>query len=51
MRGESFENTVNKLNNSEKCLDQLKTMYHNIASSKEAMKRDLVVYEKKYKRK
>jgi|TARA_B110000285_G_C14713248_1_gene418778 hypothetical protein len=26
-------------------------MYHNIASSKEAMKRDLVVYEKKYKRK
>jgi len=42
---------MNKLINSEKNLDQLKIMYHSLATSKETMKRDYSVLEKKYKRK
>jgi len=49
-QGESFANTVNKLISSEKNLDQLKMMYHSMASTKEVMKKDLVVLGKKYKR-
>jgi hypothetical protein len=49
-RGDSFQNTLNKLINSEKNLDQLKLMYHTLASSKEVMKKENVVLEKKYKR-
>jgi hypothetical protein len=39
-----------KLINSEKNLDQLKLMYHTLASTKEVMKKDMVVLDKKYKR-
>jgi hypothetical protein len=36
-----------KLLNSEKSLDNLKIFYQNLASSKEVLKRDKVVLEKK----
>lgn len=49
-RGESFQNTLSKLINSGQNLDQLKLMYHQLASSKEVMKKDQVVLETKYKR-
>ena len=49
-KSESFRNTLDKLINSEKNLDQLKVMYHQLASNKEVMKKDMAVLEKKYKR-
>lgn len=49
-KGDNFQNTVSKLINSEKNLDQLKLMYHQLASAKEVMKKDIVVLEKKNKR-
>jgi len=41
---------MSKLINSEKNLDQLKLMYHQLASTKEVMKKDIVILEKKNKR-
>jgi hypothetical protein len=49
-RGDSFQNTLNKLINSEKNLDQLKTMYYHLSTNKEQMKKDLAILDKKYKR-
>jgi len=49
-RGDSFQNTLNKLINSEKNLDQLKTMYYQLSTNKEQMKKDLAILDKKYKR-
>lgn len=49
-RGDSFQNTLNKLINSEKNLDQLKIMYHHLSTNKEQMKKDLAILDKKYKR-
>ena len=34
-KGDSFQNTLNKLINSEKNLDQLKIMYHHLSTNKE----------------
>lgn len=42
---------LNKFVNSEKNLDQLKMMYHHLATSKETLKKDYAVLERKYKRK
>lgn len=44
--GDSYQTTM-KLLNSEKSLDNLKIFYQNLASSKEVLKRDKVVLEKK----
>ena len=49
-KGDDFQSTLSKLINSEKNLEQLKLMYHQLASSKDVLKKDLVVLEKKYKR-
>lgn len=49
-RGDSFQNTLNKLINSEKNLDQLKLMYHHLSTNKEQMKKDMAILDKKYKR-
>ena len=49
-RGDSFQNTLNKLINSEKNLDQLKLMYQHQSTNKEQMKKDMAILDKKYKR-
>lgn len=49
-KGDSFQNTLNKLINSEKNLDQLKIMYHHLSTNKEQMKKDYAILDKKYKR-
>ena len=41
---------MNKLINSEKNLEELKVMYHNLNQTKESMKKDLFVLDKKYKK-
>ena len=50
MRDETFQNTLNKLVTSEKNLEELKVMYHNLNQAKEHMKKDLFVLDKKYKK-
>lgn len=49
-KGDSYVNTMNKLITSEKNLDQLKVFYHQLASTKDMLKKDSVILEKKYKR-
>lgn len=48
--GESYQNTVQKLVNSEKNLEQLKMMYHQLASRTEVLKKEQVIMEKKNRR-
>lgn len=50
-REDQFQSVLNKFVNSEKNLDQLKLMYHHLATSKESLKKDLAILERKYKRK
>lgn len=50
MRDETYQNTLNKLISSEKNLEELKLMYHNLNQTKEHMKKDLFVLDKKYKK-
>jgi hypothetical protein len=49
-RGDNFQNTLNKLINSEKNLDQLKLMYHHLSTSQENMKKEIAVLQKKLRR-
>lgn len=49
-RDDTVQNTLNKLINSEKNLEELKIMYHNLNQTKESMKKDLFVLDKKYKK-
>jgi len=49
-RDDTVQSTLNKLINSEKNLEELKVMYHNLNQTKESMKKDLFVLDKKYKK-
>lgn len=42
--------SLSKLVTAEKNLEELKTMYQNLLSSKESVKKDLFVLDKKYKK-
>ena len=49
-QGDSFNQTMNKLINSYKDDDQIKMMYHQLACSKEVLRKDKHILEKKFKR-
>jgi hypothetical protein len=49
-QGNGFQHTWQKLLNSEKNLDQLKIMYHQLASQHEVQKKDMLVMDKKLRR-
>lgn len=49
-QGENKEQTINKLLNAEKSLDDLKKMYLKICGEKELQKKDIMFMQKKNKR-